>query len=76
VYWPTQHRWLTTTVFDGLAFAGAGQVRGPALVEFAHTTIAVPPGATLSTGAHRELRLHLAAAPTAASTMPTRKGTQ
>jgi N-methylhydantoinase A len=76
VYWPTRYQWLTTTVFDGPAFADAGQVQGPALVELAHTTIAVPPGATLSTGARGELRLHLAAATTAVSAMPTTEGTR
>jgi N-methylhydantoinase A len=75
VYWPTQHRWLTTAVFDGPAFADAGRVPGPALVELPHTTIAVPPDATLSTGARGELRLQLAAAATAASTVPTTEGT-
>jgi N-methylhydantoinase A len=59
VYWPTQHQWLTSQVFDGPAFAEAGQVRGPALVELAHTTIAVPPDATLSIGARGAIRLHL-----------------
>jgi N-methylhydantoinase A len=59
VYWPTQSRWLTTNVYNGAAFAEAGQVRGPALVELAHTTIAVPPDASLSIGAGGEIRLHL-----------------
>jgi N-methylhydantoinase A len=61
VYWPTQRRWLTTQVFDGAAFGESGQVRGPALVELPHTTIAVPPEAILSTGPRGEIRLHLAA---------------
>jgi N-methylhydantoinase A len=73
VYWPTQRRWLTTQVFDGPAFAGAGRVRGPALVELAHTTIAVPPEATLSTGARGEITLHLVAT-AAASTVPSLEG--
>ncbi|GAA3561439.1 hydantoinase/oxoprolinase family protein [Amycolatopsis ultiminotia] len=72
VFWPTQHEWLPTTVFDGPAFAGAGEVRGPALVELAHTTIAVPPEATLSTGPRGELRLRLSAA----STAPSMEGTR
>ena len=59
VYWPTRHQWQTTQVFDGPAFTAAGQVRGPALVELAHTTIAVPLDTTLSTGARGEIRLHL-----------------
>lgn len=72
VYWPTQHEWLTSTVFDGHAFAEAGQVRGPALVELAHTTIAVPPKATLSTGSRGEFRLRL----TTDSTAPSMEGTR
>ncbi|WP_326836938.1 hydantoinase/oxoprolinase family protein [Amycolatopsis rhabdoformis] len=56
VYWPGRG-WTATDVFSG---APAGAVSGPALVELAHTTIAVPPGATLSTGSHHELRLQLA----------------
>jgi N-methylhydantoinase A len=75
VYWPTQHEWLTTRVFDGPAFTEADQVRGPALVELAHTTIAVPPDASLSTGARGEIRLRLAAT-AAASTPPSLEGTR
>jgi N-methylhydantoinase A len=59
VYWPTQHQRLTTNVYNGAAFVEARQVRGPALVELAHTTIAVPPDATLSIGARGEIGLHL-----------------
>jgi N-methylhydantoinase A len=69
VYWPTQRQWLTSQVFDGPAFVEAGQVQGPALVELAHTTISVPPDATLSTGARGEIRLHLNAT-AAASAAP------
>jgi N-methylhydantoinase A len=69
VYWPTQRQWLTSQVFDGAAFVEAGQVQGPALVELAHTTISVPPDATLSTGARGEIRLHLNAT-AAASAAP------
>ncbi|MEA2617388.1 MAG: N-methylhydantoinase [Chloroflexota bacterium] len=73
VYWPAQRRWLTTPVFDGPALARAGEVRGPALAELAHTTIAVPPEATLSTGPGGEIRLHLVAT-AAASTVPSLEG--
>jgi N-methylhydantoinase A len=75
VYWPTQRRWLTTQVFEGSAFAESGQVRGPALVELPHTTIAVPPEAILSTGARGEIRLHLAAT-AAAEAVPSFEGTR
>ena len=34
-----------------------GTVAGPALIELAHTTVAVPPGASLSTGPLGELVL-------------------
>lgn len=72
VYWPAHHQWLGTTVFDWPAFTEAGQVRGPALVELAHTSIAVPPEATLSTGARGEPRLRLSTAPTEPSMEGTR----
>jgi N-methylhydantoinase A len=75
VYWPTQRRWLTTQVFDRSAFAGSGQVRGPALVELPHTTIAVPPEAVLSTGASGEIRLRMAAT-AAAVAVPNLEGTR
>jgi N-methylhydantoinase A len=55
VYWPDRG-WTTTDVHRGIP---AGTVTGPALVELAHTTIAVSPGATLSTGSRNELRLRL-----------------
>ena len=40
-------------------YRGAPQdlIAGPALVELAHTTVAVPHGATLTTGPLGELRL-------------------
>jgi N-methylhydantoinase A/acetone carboxylase, beta subunit len=56
VYWPGQG-WTPTEVHRG---SPRGAVSGPALVELAHTTIAVPPGASLSTGPRNELRLQLA----------------
>lgn len=55
VYWPGQG-WTPTDVHRG---ALTGPITGPALVELAHTTIAVPPGASLSTGSRNELRLQL-----------------
>jgi N-methylhydantoinase A len=57
VYWPGRG-WTATDVHRG---APAATVSGPALVELAHTTIAVPPGAALSTGPKGELRLVLSA---------------
>ncbi|WP_433293491.1 hydantoinase/oxoprolinase family protein [Pseudonocardia sp. CA-142604] len=55
VYWPGRG-WTATEVHPGIP---AGTVAGPALVELAHTTIAVPPGASLVTGSRGELRLEL-----------------
>jgi N-methylhydantoinase A/oxoprolinase/acetone carboxylase beta subunit len=55
VYWPGRG-WTATEVYRG---APAGSVSGPALVELAHTTIAVPLGASLAPGARHELRLQL-----------------
>jgi N-methylhydantoinase A len=55
VYWPGQgHGWTRTDVYRG---APDGTVTGPALVELAHTTVAVPHGASLSAGPLGELRL-------------------
>jgi N-methylhydantoinase A len=53
VYWPGHGR-TGTDVYRG---APAHMITGPALVELAHTTVAVPPGATLTTGPLGELRL-------------------
>jgi N-methylhydantoinase A len=53
VYWPGRG-WTSTEVHRGSVTA---TVCGPALVELAHTTIAVPAGASLSTGPRNELRL-------------------
>jgi N-methylhydantoinase A len=53
VYWPGRG-WARTDLFRG---APAGTVTGPALVELAHTTVAVPDGASLSAGPLGDLRL-------------------
>jgi N-methylhydantoinase A len=53
VYWPG-HGWTKTDVYRG---APGGAVTGPALVEMAHTTVAVPHGAVLSVGPLSGLRL-------------------
>jgi len=55
VFWPGHgHGWTRTNVYRG---APDGTVTGPALVELAHTTVAVPHGASLSAGPLGELRL-------------------
>jgi N-methylhydantoinase A len=53
VYWPGHGR-TATDVYRG---AAEETVTGPALVELAHTTVAVPPGATLTAGPLGELHL-------------------
>jgi N-methylhydantoinase A len=53
VYWPG-YGWTRTDVYRG---APGGTVTGPALIELAHTTVAVPRGASLSAGPRGELRL-------------------
>jgi N-methylhydantoinase A len=55
VYWPG-HGWAATQLYRG---APDSPVTGPALVELPHTTVAVPHGASLSTGSHGELLLKL-----------------
>ncbi len=55
VYWPGDG-WTKTDVYRGTP---GGTVTGPALVELAHTTVAVPHGAMLTTGPLGELRLNL-----------------
>jgi N-methylhydantoinase A len=53
VYWPGHGR-AGTDVYRG---APEDMITGPALVELAHTTVAVPHGATLTVGSLGELRL-------------------
>jgi N-methylhydantoinase A len=53
VYWPGHGR-ASTAVYRG---APEDMITGPALVELAHTTVAVPHGATLTAGPLGELRL-------------------
>jgi N-methylhydantoinase A len=53
VYWPG-HGWTGTGVYRG---APEDMITGPALVELAHTTVAVPHGATLTAGPLGELHL-------------------
>ncbi|MEN3305008.1 MAG: Hydantoinase/oxoprolinase C-terminal domain, partial [Micromonosporaceae bacterium] len=52
-YWPGHGR-TGTDVYRG---APQDVITGPALVELAHTTVAVPPGATLTAGPLGELHL-------------------
>ena len=54
--WWAGHGWTGTDVYRG---APEDMISGPALIELAHTTVAVPHGATLTTGPLGELRLNL-----------------
>jgi N-methylhydantoinase A len=65
VYWPDTGERAETTVHDGTGLADGAELVGPALVELSHTTIAVPPGASLTAG-RGHFRLRLPAAQTAA----------
>jgi N-methylhydantoinase A len=47
IYWPDLDRFRATPVFDGEKLASGNQVRGPAIVETADTTVVVHPGRTL-----------------------------
>jgi N-methylhydantoinase A len=55
VWWP-DHGWTGTDLYRGTP---EDTIAGPALVELAHTTVAVPQGARLTTGPLGELRLNL-----------------
>jgi N-methylhydantoinase A len=58
VFWPDAGAYLETRVHDGAGLADGDAVAGPALVELAHTTIAVPRAATLTAdGGHFRLQL-------------------
>jgi N-methylhydantoinase A len=48
VFWPDAVERLDTTVYDGTRLVSGETIAGPALVELPHTTVAVPPGATLT----------------------------
>jgi N-methylhydantoinase A len=58
VFWPDAGTWLDTEIVDGAALEPGGPVSGPALIELAHTTVAVPLDATVvRDGQHLRLRL-------------------
>ena len=64
VFWPDAGESLPTTVYDGARLGDGTVLRGPALVELSHTTVAVPRGASLSVD-RGHLRLLLPSAETA-----------
>jgi N-methylhydantoinase A len=47
IYWPDLKKFRDTPVYDGDALASGNQVKGPAIVETADTTVVVHPGRTL-----------------------------
>ena len=63
VYWPVAAKedrgWRTTQVVSGAALRESDIVTGPALVELAHTTIAVPPGGRVSMGERGDVHVQL-----------------
>jgi N-methylhydantoinase A len=44
VYWPDDHAWVPTAVYDGTSLQAGDVVHGPAIVELPHTTVAVAAG--------------------------------
>lgn len=48
VFWPSAMQWLPTETYDASGLGGPTPVCGPALVELAHTTVAVAPGQKLT----------------------------
>lgn len=57
VYWPGHEEWIDTDVYDGAPTPGI-RITGPALVQLAHTTIAVAPGQALETDQNANCVLH------------------
>jgi N-methylhydantoinase A len=47
IYWPDLKKYRATPVFDGENLLIGNQVKGPAIVETADTTVVVHPGRTL-----------------------------
>jgi N-methylhydantoinase A len=47
IYWSELGKSRTTPVFDGERLASGNQLKGPAIVETADTTVVVHPGRTL-----------------------------
>ena len=47
IYWPDLKKFRETPVYNGEALASGNQVKGPAIVETADTTVVVHPGRTL-----------------------------
>jgi N-methylhydantoinase A len=59
VYWPGEMRWIDTAVWDGDRLRPGDRLEGPAVVELAHTTVAVAPGQRLSADPFGNLLLDL-----------------
>ena len=48
VFWPGGTEWVETEVWDGSRLRSGDAVRGPAIIELGHTTVAVAPGQSLA----------------------------
>jgi N-methylhydantoinase A len=48
VFWPSEMRWIETAVWRGEALRPGDTLEGPAIVELAHTSVAVAPGQRLA----------------------------
>src|SRR5207248_9254172 len=59
VFWPGIRQRLLTAVHDSSSLTADARIEGPALVELAHTTVAVPPGAVAGVGKYGEITLDL-----------------
>lgn len=59
VFWPGEMKWLDTEVHGPGALGPGHRLNGPALVELAHTTVAVAPGQELSVTDTGSMRLSL-----------------
>jgi N-methylhydantoinase A len=59
VFWPEPMAWIETPVWSGRRLRPGDAVDGPAIIELAHTTVAVAPGQHLSADALGDLVLVL-----------------
>ena len=55
--------WIETPIIDGSLLGAGATATGPALVQEPFTVVVVPPGATLTLGAHTSYELTLAPIP-------------
>lgn len=60
VFWPAEMTWIPTEIYAADTLGSAIKIEGPALIELAHTTVAVPPGQLLTMTETGSLLLTLA----------------